>query len=107
MSSFIPGIDPFSVIGSSANMNSVSANNINSSKVTTKEEARREFVSLFVSQVMKEMFKSQASMFGDEEPTGVFSGDLYNEILMSKISGELAKNRAFGFDKMNIKGLDQ
>jgi Rod binding domain-containing protein len=84
----IPAIDPLYAIG----------NNVNLSKVRTKEDAQKEFVSMFLSQVMKDVFKAQSSMFGDEGSLGTFSDNLYNDIMMSKISGDLAATKAFGFD---------
>lgn len=90
MDSYIAGIDPLYAIGSNINLN----------KIRTKTDAKREFASIFVSQVLKEVFKSQSSMFGEEGSLGVFSDNLYNDILLAKISGEIASNKSFGFDKL-------
>ena len=90
MDSYITGIDPLYAIGSNVNMN----------RVRTKAEAGHEFASLFVSQVIKEVFKSQSSMFGEEGSLGAFSDNLYNDILIAKISSEIAQNKSFGFDKI-------
>ena len=90
MDSYITGIDPLYAIGSSVNLK----------KVRTKADAQHEFASLFVSQVIKEVFKGQSSMFGEEGSLGAFSNNLYNDILIAKISSEIAQNKAFGFDKM-------
>lgn len=89
MDFFVPGIDPLYAIGS----------NINVNKIKSKEDANKEFVSVFVSQIMKQVFKSQSSMFGEEGNLGMFSDNLYNDILLSKISREIAENKSFGFDK--------
>ena len=90
MDSYITGIDPLYAIGSNVNLN----------RVRTKAEAEHEFASLFVSQVIKEVFKSQSSMFGEEGSLGAFSDNLYNDIMVAKISSEIAQNKAFGFEKM-------
>lgn len=89
MDSYVTGIDPLYAIGS----------NVNMSKIRTKADAGREFSSVFVSQILKEVFKNQSSMFGQEGTLGMFSDNLYNDILIAKISSEIAKNKAFGFDK--------
>jgi len=88
--SYITGIDPLYAIGS----------NVNMSRIKTKADAKREFTSIFISQILKEVFKSQSSMFGEEGTLGMYSDNLYNDILLAKISGEMARNKAFGFDKM-------
>jgi Rod binding domain-containing protein len=90
MDPYITGIDPLYAIGSNINLN----------KVRTKTDAKREFATIFVSQILKEVFKSQSSMFGEEGSLGVFSDNLYNDILLAKISGEIAGNKSFGFDKL-------
>ncbi len=90
MDSYVTGIDPLYAIGSSVSMN----------KVRTKEDAGREFASIFVAQILKEVFKNQSSMFGEEGSLGAFSGNLYNDILMAKIASEIAQNKSFGFDKL-------
>ena len=98
MSEFIPGINPMSAIGSDINMF-----NVNTKKVNTKAGADKEFVSIFVSQILKEVFENQSSMFGEEKEEGAlgdFSKNLYNDIMMAKISSEIAQNKAFGFDKL-------
>ena len=98
MSEFIPGINPLSAIGSDINMF-----NVNTNKVNTKAGADKEFVSIFVSQILKQVFENQSSMFGDEKEEGAlgdFSKNLYNDIMMAKISSEIAQNKAFGFDKL-------
>ena len=90
MSYFVPGIDPLYAVGK----------NININKVRTKEDAGREFASIFISQILKEVFKAQSSMFGDEGALGVYSNNLYNDILISKLSSEIAGNKAYGFDRL-------
>ena len=90
MDSYITGIDPLYAIGS----------NINFNRVRTKSEVDREFASIFVSQVLKEVFKNQGSMFGEEGSLGAFSDNLYNDIMIAKISSEIAQNKSFGFDKL-------
>jgi len=90
VSFFVPGIDPLYAIGS----------NVNISNVRTKEDAKREFVSVFISQMLKEVFKSQSSMFGEEGSLGMFSDNLYNDIFISKISRDIAASKSFGFDKL-------
>jgi Rod binding domain-containing protein len=90
MESFFAGIDPLYAIGS----------NVNLSRIRSKEDASREFASLFISQILKEVFKNQGSMFGEEGSLGMFSDNLYNDILISKISGDLAASKSFGFDKL-------
>ena len=92
--SFISGIDPLSVIGP----------NISAGKVRTKAEAEKEFASVFVAQILKEIYKGQMAMFGDEEKdAGMFSNNLYNDIMMSKIAGEIADSKSFGFEKLMAK----
>ena len=90
MDSYVTGIDPLYAIGSSINLN----------RVRTKADAGREFSSIFVSQILKEVFKNQSAMFGEEGTLGMFSGNLYNDILIAKISSEIAQNKSFGFDKI-------
>ena len=90
MDSYITGIDPLYAIGS----------NVNLKRVRTKAEAGREFASVFISQILKEVFKNQNSMFGEEGSLGAFSDNLYNDIMIAKISSEIAQNKSFGFDKM-------
>jgi Rod binding domain-containing protein len=98
MSSFISGIDTLSAIGPNINMI-----NMNKNKINNKAGADKEFVSIFVSQILKEVFENQSSMFGEEKEEGAlgdFSKNLYNDIMMAKISSEIAQNKAFGFDKL-------
>ena len=90
MSFFVPAIDPLYAIGS----------NININKVSTKADVQREFVSVFMSQILKEVFKSQSSMFGEEGELGMFSDNLYNDVLLTKISRDMAESKAFGFDDL-------
>jgi len=90
MDSYIAGIDPLYAIGS----------NVNLSKMRSKEDVSREFASIFISQILKEVFKSQGSMFGEEGSLGMFSDNLYNDILISKISGDMAASKSFGFDRL-------
>jgi Rod binding domain-containing protein len=92
--SYITGIDPLYAIGSSINLN----------KVRTNADASREFASVFISQILKEVFKNQSSMFGEEGTLGPFSDNLYNDILIAKISSEIAQNKSFGFDKLMMGG---
>lgn len=70
------------------------------SKIRSKEDVSREFASIFISQVLKEVFKGQSSMFGEEGALGMFSDNLYNDILISKISADMAASKAFGFEKL-------
>ena len=90
MDAFVTGIDPLYAIGS----------NVNVSKIQTKTDANQEFASIFVSQVLKEVFKAQTSMFGEEGTLGMFSDNLYNDIMVAKMASEIAKNKSFGFDKL-------
>jgi Rod binding domain-containing protein len=90
MDSYITGIDPLYAIGSNINLN----------KVNAKTDAKQEFVSIFISQILKEVFKNQSTMFGEEGTLGMFSDNLYNDILVAKISSEIAQNKSFGFDKL-------
>lgn len=92
MDNYITGIDPMSAL--------VKSNSIQTNKVRTKEEVNQEFVAMFISQVMKDVFKAQSSMFGDDTTMGAFSEDMYNDIMMSKISSDIAATKLFGFDKM-------
>lgn len=94
MDSYITGIDPLYAIGSSINLN----------RVGTKTDAGHEFVSVFISQILKEVFKNQSSMFGEEGTLGMYSDNLYNDILIAKISSEIAKSKSFGFDKLVMGG---
>lgn len=75
MDSYITGIDPLYAIGSNINLN----------RVNTKADAGREFVSIFVSQILKEVFNNQSAMFGKEGTLGAFSDNLYNDILVANI----------------------
>ena len=85
------GIDPLYAIGS----------NVDFGKIQSKADANQEFASIFVSQVLKQVFKSQSSMFGEEEDSlGMFSNNLYNDILVAKMASEISKNKSFGFDKL-------
>jgi Rod binding domain-containing protein len=88
MDDMISAIDPLSAIGSNINLNTI----------RSKKDVESEFVSLFISQLMGNVFKAKTSALGGESALGSFSDDLYNEIMMSKISKELAENKAFGFD---------
>ncbi len=90
MDAFVSGIDPLYAIGSSVNVN----------KIQSKADADQEFASIFISQVLKEVFKAQTSMFGEEGTLGMFSDNLYNDIMVAKMSSEIAKNKSFGFDKL-------
>lgn len=90
MDSYVTGVDPLYAIGSNISLN----------KVRTKADAGREFSSIFVSQILKEVLKNQSSMFGDEGTLGMFSDNLYNDILVAKIASEIAKDKSFGFDKI-------
>jgi len=92
---FVSGIDPLYAIGS----------NVNLRKIRTRDDVQREFASIFVSQILKEVLKSQASVFGEEGSLGIFSGNLYNDILISKISGEIAYDKSFGFDRFMAANL--
>jgi Rod binding domain-containing protein len=91
----ITGIDPLYAIGSQVNVN----------KVHTKKDAEKEFVAVFLQQVMKDVFKAQSSMMGDEGALGMFSDNLYNDIMISKVSRDLAENKAFGFDDAMMNKL--
>ncbi|MFH1710061.1 MAG: hypothetical protein ABH860_03180 [bacterium] len=90
MDPYITGINPLQSIGPQANV----------SKVKTRADAEREFASMFIAQILKETFKSQSSMFGKDKSIGMFSDNLYNDILIAKISSEIAQNKSFGFDKL-------
>jgi Rod binding domain-containing protein len=92
MVNFVPAIDPLYAVGSNVNVNNIK----------TKQDVEREFVSVFLSQVMKDVFKAQSTMFGDEGALGEFSGNMYNDIMMQKVSSDLAANKAFGFDKLMV-----
>ncbi len=87
----ITGIDPLYAIGSN-----ISVNN----NVRTKADAQKEFASVFVAQILKEVYKGQSEMFGEEGSLGLFSDNLYNDIMMSKISSEIAGDKSFGFEKL-------
>jgi Rod binding domain-containing protein len=95
MDAFMAGIDPLFAIGSNVNVN----------KVRTKEQAGKEFVSVFMSQMLKQIFKAQSSMFGEEGSLGAFSDNLYNDLLISKISAEMAESKIFDLDKMGINNF--
>jgi len=86
----ITGINPLYAIGS----------NINVNRISTKKDVEREFVGIFISQVMGNVFKGQGSLFGSEGALGTYTDNLYNDIMLSKISREIAENKAFGFDKL-------
>jgi hypothetical protein len=86
----IPSIDPLYALGANVNVN----------KVRTKKEAEKEFVSVFLSQVMKDVFKAQSSMFGDEGALGAFSNNMFNDIMMQRVTADMVANKAYGFDKI-------
>ena len=90
MDFFTAGIDPLYAIGS----------NINISKVRSKDDAKREFASVFVSQILKEVLKNQSSMFGEEGSLGMYSHNLYNDIFIAKVANDIAYSSSFGFDKI-------
>lgn len=90
MSYFIPGIDPLYAVGTNINLN----------KARSKEDASREFASIFISQILKDVFKAQSSMFGDEGSLGVYSNNLYNDIMISKLSNEIAASKSYNLDKL-------
>jgi Rod binding domain-containing protein len=95
MDGYITGIDPLYALGS----------NINLKKPNAKADPKQEFISIFVSQILKEVFKNQSSMFGEGEDGtqgtfGGFSDNLYNDILVAKISSEIAQSKSLGFDKI-------
>jgi len=91
MIDFIPGMDPASMMGPSLNV---------SGMPRTNKEASKAFISLFLSQILKDVLKSQNALFDSTDGASMFSNDLYNQILISKISEDLAKNDIFGFDEM-------
>ena len=86
----INAIDPLSVMSS----------NINVGKIHSKKDVEREFVGIFISQVMGNVFKGESSIYGDEGALGMYSNSLYNDIMLAKISKEIAENKAFGFEKL-------
>jgi Rod binding domain-containing protein len=90
LDAYVAGIDPLYAIGS----------NISFGKIQSRADANQEFASIFVSQVLKQVFKSQTTMFGEEGTLGMFSDNLYNDILVAKMASEIAKNKSFGFDKL-------
>lgn len=94
MDGMISGIDPLSAIG----------NNVDINKISTKKDVEREFASIFISQVMGNVFKGQSSMLGTEGSLGMYSNSLYNDIMLAKISKEIADNKAFGFDQLLAAG---
>ena len=94
MDYFIPGIDPLYAIGT----------NIGPNRIKTKEDARIEFASMFLAQMLKDVFKSQSAMFGGEGSLGIYSDNLYNDILLSKLSRQVATDRSLGFERV-ITGI--
>jgi Rod binding domain-containing protein len=90
MESFVPGIDPLLAIGSSINVR----------KAVSKENAQQQFASIFMAQIMKEIFKGQSEMFGEEGSSGLFSESLYNDIFLSKISADMASSKSLGFERI-------
>ena len=95
MDALIPGIDPLYALGA----------NINVNRVNGPKEVQQEFAAVFVAQIMKEVFKAQSSMFGDEGSLGMFSENLYNDIFLAKVSREIAESKAFGFDRLMSQGV--
>ena len=85
----VPSIDPFYAL----------SGNINPGRITSKADAEKQFVSVFLSEIFKGVFKSQNSLLGDDQ-TSAFSDDLYNDILMSKITKDMADSKAYGIDKL-------
>ncbi|MFC1559475.1 hypothetical protein ACFL4F_00040 [Candidatus Margulisiibacteriota bacterium] len=96
MDYFVPGISSADILGPSLKINKV---------VKTKEEANKAFISLFLSQILRNVLKSQNTLYGDSQGMSAFSRDMYNEILISKISEDLAKSKTFGFEK--VLGLEK
>ncbi len=90
MDYFVPAIDPLYALG----------RNVGVGKVRSKEDVQKEFVSMFLAQIMKDVFKAQSSMFGEEGALGTFSDNLYNDIFLAKVSRDMASSKAFGFDKL-------
>ena len=86
----ITGIDPLNAMGS----------NISFSKVRTKEDAQKEFASMFVAQILKEIYKGQSAMFGEEGSLGMYSDNMFNDLMINKLASEIANSKSFGLDKM-------
>jgi len=87
---YITGIDPLYAIGSG----------VSATQPKTKAEAQKEFVAMFLNEILKEVYKGQSSMFGDEGSLGAFSDNMYNDLFIAKVSNELANSKAFGFESM-------
>jgi hypothetical protein len=96
MSFSVSPIDPLYALGGNVPVN----------KPRTKAEVQQEFVSVFLSQIMKDVFKAQSSMFGDEGEMGMFADNMYNDVFLSKVTRDLAANPAFAFDKL-FKGSNK
>ena len=86
----VPAIDPLYALGA----------NVNANRIGSKSDAQKQFVSFFLSQIFKDVFKAQSTMFGEEGSTGTFSDNLYNDILMSRITKEIADSKIYGMDKI-------
>lgn len=94
MDNMISAIDPLYALG----------NNVNMNKVGSRADAEKQFVSFFLSEIFKDVFKAQSSMFGEEgSSVGTFSNNLYNDILMSHITKEIADSKVYGMDKLLAK----
>ena len=89
MDNIMSGIDPIRALGG-----------MQMGKMTSKRDVEKEFVGIFVSQIMGDVFKGQSSMFGTDGALSSYTEDLYNEIMLAKVSQEIAENKAFGFDKL-------
>lgn len=87
MDYFVPEISPVNMMGSSM---------VQGSRITTKEDANKAFVNLFLSQVLKNIMNAQNDLYGSDS-ANTFSNDIYNDVLINKMSEELAQDNVFGF----------
>jgi hypothetical protein len=90
MGYIVPSINPIDALGGSSGM----------PKVKTKKDVEKAFVSMVMSQIMKDMVKAPGSLLGGESAFGTVTDNMYKEIMMTKLTNDMVESKAFGFDKM-------
>lgn len=87
------GSNPYVSVG---NIYAMSARGAGSKEVT------KEFTSVFMKMMLKEIFKSQSGtgLFGEGS-----SGGVYSEMMMDEMIGKLAETDAFGIEKIVNAGI--
>ena len=88
MNYYVPQISPVSMMGSSIPT---------SNRIETKEDANKVFVSFYIKEIMKNFSNSNNELYGNYSNN--FSKDIYNDVIVNKISHDLAEQDIFGFNK--------